>query len=317
MAVRAGRTRSSLVRAKTIFSSSGGSCERQCSHISRDMPTLEDFSCAICLEMLHKPAVNHCGHAFCFWCFHHAMGGLHSSQCPLCRAEFRHFAACCKPLHAYLLTTFPGVAQERDAHTKEQERDVEHAESPDLEIADGDGDPLVGFRCAGCKEVAAPPAVLSCGHVVCATRSGGWPRCPEVGCVGKSPGGSNSTCGLIESILRASLPAADYEEARARGCRYEAAAAAVAPAQPAAASAAAATDDDRALTFDSPERAVGLRVEVHSLSGATAQQLNGQCEHSGQGSHPCAPCWSALLITSACLAFRLMPSRPLKASGCL
>ena len=23
---------------------------------------VEDFSCAICLETLHKPAVNHCGH---------------------------------------------------------------------------------------------------------------------------------------------------------------------------------------------------------------------------------------------------------------
>ena len=25
-------------------------------------PNVDDFSCAICLETLHKPAVNHCGH---------------------------------------------------------------------------------------------------------------------------------------------------------------------------------------------------------------------------------------------------------------
>jgi hypothetical protein len=26
-----------------------------------------DFNCAICLELLYKPCVNHCGHTFCFW----------------------------------------------------------------------------------------------------------------------------------------------------------------------------------------------------------------------------------------------------------
>ena len=47
----------------------------------------DDFSCAICLELLHKPCVNRCGHAFCFWCFHQAMGLSASHWCADCTLE--------------------------------------------------------------------------------------------------------------------------------------------------------------------------------------------------------------------------------------
>ena len=80
-------------------------------------PELDDFSCAICLETLHKPAVNHCGHAFCFWCFHHAMSGLGASHCPLCRASFKHFAGVCQPLHTYLQVQHKAATYERSHHT--------------------------------------------------------------------------------------------------------------------------------------------------------------------------------------------------------
>ena len=35
-----------------------------------------DFSCSICSDLLWKPCVNECGHAFCFWCLHRAMSPL-------------------------------------------------------------------------------------------------------------------------------------------------------------------------------------------------------------------------------------------------
>mgnify|MGYP001216556073 CR=1 FL=1 len=128
--------------AKAETAQAGTSCRQQQHDPARDATTpapaaaaalpLDDLKCAICLETLHKPCVNHCGHAFCFWCFHHAMGGLGASQCPLCRAPFKHFAAVCAPLHAYLQLTFPEVAAERDAATKVQEKTEWNAESPDL-----------------------------------------------------------------------------------------------------------------------------------------------------------------------------------------
>merc|ERR1719502_1005427 len=151
-------------------------------------PDVNDFCCAICLETLHKPAVNHCGHSFCFWCFHHAMSGLGASHCPLCRSPFKHLPAVCQPLHTYMTLTFPAVAAERDVATKEQEKNEWYAESPDLpdppeEMLSGSIPPSGGFTCAGCGQVAAPPAVLTCGHIVCARAGIGWPSgCPAEGC---------------------------------------------------------------------------------------------------------------------------------------
>ena len=41
----------------------------------------EDVSCPICHELLYKPTVNACGHAFCFWCIHQSMDALDASHC--------------------------------------------------------------------------------------------------------------------------------------------------------------------------------------------------------------------------------------------
>ena len=243
---------------------------------------LDEFSCAICLEMLHKPAINHCGHCFCFWCFHHAMGGLGASQCPLCRAPFKHFAAVCAPLHAYLQLTFPEVAAERDAATKVQEKTEWNAESPDLPPPDSSASPLAGFLCVGCGQVAAPPAILTCGHVVCARTGVGWSGCPVDGCVGTAPGGSLAVCGLVASILRAEYDG--YEEALARGCRAPAAVPSGATAVPSASETGTASTVAADPAGGAGEEVVavgdaallGAEVELHSLSSAAGSQLNGR-----------------------------------------
>lgn len=183
------------------------------------------------------------------------MGGLGASRCPLCRAEFKHFAGICQPLHAYLQLTFPAVMAERDAATKIQEKEEWKAESPDLVQPNASDDPLAGFHCAGCRELAAPPAVLTCGHVVC---KGSWPAgCPVKGCVGTAPGGTTlAVCGLIDILLKAERPA-DYNAALARGCSVLPKAAV-------------------SISSDSPENLIGKAVKLHSLVSAGGSRLNGR-----------------------------------------
>ena len=204
------------------------------------------------------------------------MRGFGASHCPLCRAEFKHFAAICKPLHVYLNARFPEAVAERDAQTKEQERDEWKAESP--EIALPDGDVLNGFKCCGCHEVAAPPAVLSCGHVVCARAAGGWAAgCPVDGCVGGAADSSLAVCGVIDDLLRAEWPG--YDAACARPCSATTPHGAPKPsstnATPAVAEASAAASASDASRIDEPASLVAQPVEVHSLSSAAGQALNG------------------------------------------
>ena len=234
----------------------------------------EDFACAICLETLHKACVNHCGHAMCFWCFHHAMGPLSTSHCPLCRAEFKHFPAICTPLHSFLVRRFPETAAAREEQTKKEEREEWHAESPDLTVppaAEAAG--AAAFACVGCEQLAAPPAVLTCGHVVCA-RPGGWAGCPKPGCVSGPPKTAMTVavrCGLLESVL-SSEHAEAYREALARGCS------AVDPSLQAESAGATATDSDGALVMTlpaDPSTLVGTRVELHSLGSEAGRLLNG------------------------------------------
>jgi hypothetical protein len=103
----------------------------------------EEFSCAICKEMLHKPCVSACGHTFCFWCLHHAMDPLAPSHCPLCRAAFVHFASPCVPLHAYVGRRFPEASDAR-------EREVRRGASGGREVCErwARGVQAVGERCA-------------------------------------------------------------------------------------------------------------------------------------------------------------------------
>lgn len=53
----------------------------------------DDWRCPTCLDLLFKPAVNTCGHVYCFWCFHRAMSPYTPSTCPVCRAKYGHLPA--------------------------------------------------------------------------------------------------------------------------------------------------------------------------------------------------------------------------------
>ena len=49
---------------------------------------LDDFSCAICLDLIYKPILTPCNHAFCFACFtENNKLEIKITNCPLCRAE--------------------------------------------------------------------------------------------------------------------------------------------------------------------------------------------------------------------------------------
>lgn len=231
----------------------------------------DDLQCAICLELLHKPCVNTCGHAFCFWCFHHAMNGLSKSHCPLCRAEFKHFSAVCLPLHSYITATFPVPAAARDAQTKEQEKDEFHAESPSLPTASTCVTAQT-FACAGCGALAAPPAVLTCGHVVCARVGERWHRCPVQGCVGGAPvDGTLAVCTLVESIIEVQFRQA-YQQALSRPERCVAVLQAAK--EESLQAGTEATGDGDGET--DPTSMIGSQVNLHSLSSAAGQELNGQ-----------------------------------------
>ena len=245
---------------------------------------VDSFECAICLELLHKPAVNHCGHAFCFWCFHHSMG-LASSQCPLCRTPFKHLAAVCKPLHYYLHTRFPSAAAEREEQVKQTEVAEQGAESPDLPVPEAVATGLLlnYFRCAGCNEIAAPPAVLTCGHIVHCYRPGGWKGCPVDGCVGRAPADCTTlaTCRLVETILLAELP--DYDAACSRACSSQepvSASLGIPDQSSSPANTPSETDATAVLASAAgevlPESYLTEPVEIHGLTSASGVGLNGR-----------------------------------------
>lgn len=188
-------------------------------------PTDESaFHCAICMELLYKPCVNTCGHTFCFWCMHQSMNSLDGSHaCPLCRASFAHFPAVCMPLHAYLAWSFPKMMEEREEEVKRLERDEYHANSPALNCmksesgsVDGGFDIYEAFQCVDCHALAAPSAVMTCGHVMCcSSEEKGTKRrvntCPVDGCVGKMRGmKGDSACALIDTILCNHLTEVEY-----------------------------------------------------------------------------------------------------------
>ena len=120
---------------------------------------VEAFECAICKELLHKPVVNKCGHAACFWCTHKAMDPLSPSACPLCRAPFEHFSSVCEDLDNHIRRAFTEAAAARDRDVRNREEAF--ARSPDVPNLIGDL-----FTCRRC---GAPKAtyVTNCGHALC------------------------------------------------------------------------------------------------------------------------------------------------------
>ncbi|KAL2612901.1 hypothetical protein R1flu_024593 [Riccia fluitans] len=86
---------------------------------SQDVTDL--FNCQVCLELVHKPVVNACGHMFCFLCVHFAMNHEGESNCPLCRSPYMHLPRICEQLHFFLLRAFPDAYRSRCKEAYAQE----------------------------------------------------------------------------------------------------------------------------------------------------------------------------------------------------
>ncbi|KAL4354301.1 hypothetical protein GQ457_06G028290 [Hibiscus cannabinus] len=82
----------------------------------------EDFVCCVCLDLLYKPIVLHCGHISCFWCVHRSMNSRYESQCPVCRNPYSHFPGICQMLHFLLLKLYPITYKNREAQIVEEEK---------------------------------------------------------------------------------------------------------------------------------------------------------------------------------------------------
>ena len=235
------------------------------------------FSCSICLELLYKPAVNTCGHVFCYWCMHRAMDLLNETHhCPLCREEFTHFPAVCWPLQKYLTDTFWEMKQ-REEEVAKLEKEEYNAESPRAPAALKSKDQnrlealLEIFQCVECKKTPAPPTVLTCGHIVCCGTAETALRkkktCPVKGCIGKmAAAGQPKVCSVIDTILREYMTEESYAEAASTssccgGILLD------------SASSAANVDDmkDESISF-----APGDRVVIEGLQSETGSKFNGK-----------------------------------------
>ena len=89
---------------------------------STTAPSIEDWKCPVCLEMVCKPVVGSCGHVFCFWCEHKSMDVFDKSACPTCRRPFNNLPAVCDDLHAYLGRTYPKEYAQRLREQYEEEK---------------------------------------------------------------------------------------------------------------------------------------------------------------------------------------------------
>ncbi|KAL3926652.1 MAG: hypothetical protein SGPRY_003200 [Prymnesium sp.] len=182
-------------------------------------------------------------------------GGLRVVGGGLRVEEVTHFAAVCEPLHWYIQSKYPALSAEREETTKADEARW-GAESPRLRLIPHAGT-AASFACVGCGELALPPAVLTCGHVVLASRE--WASCPLTGCVGKGKP-KLAVCGLISSILTHELSPAELEAEGSRGC--------CAPAP------SAAEQSVEQPSLDGSAM-VGSFVELHSLVSEAGGELNG------------------------------------------
>jgi hypothetical protein len=161
----------------------------------------EDFSCPVCRNLLYKPVINSCGHAFCFWCMHRAMNAIGESNCPVCRCPYTQLAAPLEPLHRFLLRAFPEESAARQEETVEAERTKFLAQSPRIEPSDetngfiGPVD-VADLLCGSCHNVVQDPVVPACGHLVCR------------GCVAPG-GGSESNRDQVHLMAAPSCPKCD------------------------------------------------------------------------------------------------------------
>ena len=90
--------------------------------MSQSAPSIDDWRCPVCLEMLCKPVVGACGHVFCFWCEHKSMDVFDKSSCPTCRMPFSNLPAVCEALHFHLGRTYPKEYARRLRECHEEEK---------------------------------------------------------------------------------------------------------------------------------------------------------------------------------------------------
>ena len=173
--------------------------------IEASAPSIDDWRCPVCLEMLCKPVVGACGHVFCFWCEHKSMDVFDKSSCPTCRMPFSNLPAVCEALHYHLGRTYPReyARRLRECHEEEKktgnfspnptpvflfdfskineviERGVQNRGSEKrlfdfLEAQEPMTEPDMNaiFACTpGMEDVEThvlwEPVVLNCGHAVC------------------------------------------------------------------------------------------------------------------------------------------------------
>eukprot|EP00980_Cylindrotheca_fusiformis_P011412 scaffold2644_cov129-Cylindrotheca_fusiformis.AAC.2 len=132
------------------------------------------FSCPVCRNLLFKPCVNSCGHAFCFWCLHRAMNGIGSSACPICRTPFDRLAEPLELLHRFLVRAFPEETSQRETEMEAQMAAYGSARAPAIPLEREDNvKHLVGpvdvvdLFCVSCHNLVKDPVVPVCGHVGC------------------------------------------------------------------------------------------------------------------------------------------------------
>ena len=149
------------------------------------------WECAVCREVMCKPVVPPCGHAFCFSCGHRAMNPWAESRCPLCRGPFRRFPRSCRALHGLLSHAFPDAYADRLKEVEQETSKEFGTASPQVSL---DGTQVVGRECGGgadeaecrlgsghennedfsrffgcsfCHRLLLRPVVLNCGHSMC------------------------------------------------------------------------------------------------------------------------------------------------------
>ncbi|KAI7743578.1 hypothetical protein M8C21_000777 [Ambrosia artemisiifolia] len=93
----------------------------------------DDFTCAVCLDVLYKPIVLVCGHVSCFWCCQRSMHTSSASHCPLCRHPYHHFPAICHTLHFLLKKLYPISYNRRKIQALEDEKHTGLGCSPDID----------------------------------------------------------------------------------------------------------------------------------------------------------------------------------------
>ena len=162
------------------------------------------WECAVCLDLMCKPVVPPCGHAFCFSCGHRAMNPWAAeSRCPLCRGKFRRFPRACRALHGMLQCAFPEAYAARLNEVEEETTRDFGTASPQVSLdgtevagraslagdawppaalpgggVEGGGEPRRGrqegggdlsrfFGCSRCQRLLLEPVVLNCGHAMC------------------------------------------------------------------------------------------------------------------------------------------------------